>query len=322
MATAENESAWSTTAASNNSADSSVNWTEGQDPGTVNNSARSMMAARAKARLDQGGSLVAGGTSTALTVTTNQVLSSGHITNGLRLAVRTASAATGAATIAIDGLTAVTLKKNDGTAIVSGDWASGAILDLVYSSAATAFLVTNIGAALTISGLTEDTSPDLAADFIAAYDTSGAANSKIKPKNLFPSKQSSFRAYKSASQTVSSTAETTVTFDTEAFDQGSNFTGNAWTPPAGTCVLNLRVDISNLQNAAPIIVRIKKDATEIARGVAAPRNQDEEFTVTVDLVDQCNGTNAYTATVDSDADASYTVTGAQPYYTSFQGHMI
>ena len=39
---------WSQTAASNDTADSSINWLENQAPSTLNNSARAMMAALAK----------------------------------------------------------------------------------------------------------------------------------------------------------------------------------------------------------------------------------------------------------------------------------
>ena len=48
MATDLNVWAWSVTPADNATADASINWAEGQDPATVNNSARGMMAAIAK----------------------------------------------------------------------------------------------------------------------------------------------------------------------------------------------------------------------------------------------------------------------------------
>ena len=46
--------AWSTTAATNSSADSNINWAEGQAPSTVNDSARAMMAAVATWLRDKG----------------------------------------------------------------------------------------------------------------------------------------------------------------------------------------------------------------------------------------------------------------------------
>jgi microcystin-dependent protein len=60
---------WSQTPASNATADSSINWQEGQAPSSVNDSARAMMASIAKHRDDIAGAIVTGGTSTAYTVT-------------------------------------------------------------------------------------------------------------------------------------------------------------------------------------------------------------------------------------------------------------
>jgi hypothetical protein len=146
MGNALNVQAWSTTAATNDGADSTIGTVANtSSPTSVDDWVRGIMAAIAKYADDTGGALVAGGSATALTVTTGQALSSGHIANGLRLCVRTGSAATGAATIAVDGLTAVDIKKNNGaSAIVAGDWASGDILDLVYSSTASAFIAANL----------------------------------------------------------------------------------------------------------------------------------------------------------------------------------
>ncbi len=148
MGTTENESAWSTTAASNNSADAGINWTEGQDPATVNNSARGMMAARAKTRLDQGGSLAAGGTANALTVTTNQILSSGHVAAGQRLLIRaTADNTSATVTFAPDSLTAANIKCADGSALRVGSIKSGMPLDLVYNSGSSEWRCANIAPA-------------------------------------------------------------------------------------------------------------------------------------------------------------------------------
>ena len=59
---------WSQTAASNATADPSINWQEGQAPSSVNDSARAMMASVAKHRDDIAGAIVTGGTATAYTV--------------------------------------------------------------------------------------------------------------------------------------------------------------------------------------------------------------------------------------------------------------
>src|SRR4051812_29663251 len=64
---------WSKTADNNQTADNTINWQEGQLPSTVNNSARSMMARAAEWRDDISGTLTTGGTSSAYTITSNQV---------------------------------------------------------------------------------------------------------------------------------------------------------------------------------------------------------------------------------------------------------
>src|ERR1700681_3039018 len=60
---------WSQTSSSNATADSNINWAEGQAPSSVNDSARAMMAALAKYRDDIAGAIVTTGTSTAYAVT-------------------------------------------------------------------------------------------------------------------------------------------------------------------------------------------------------------------------------------------------------------
>jgi microcystin-dependent protein len=59
---------WSQAAASNATADSSINWQEGQAPSSVNDSGRAMMASVAKHRDDVAGAIITGGTANAYTV--------------------------------------------------------------------------------------------------------------------------------------------------------------------------------------------------------------------------------------------------------------
>src|SRR3954463_14337918 len=85
---------WSRTAASNSTADASINWAEGMAPSAVNDSARAMMASAAAFRDDIAGAIVTGGTSTAYTVTSYQIFDTlahmdkmviaftPHVTNG------------------------------------------------------------------------------------------------------------------------------------------------------------------------------------------------------------------------------------------------
>lgn len=67
---------WSQAASADATADSTVNWAEGQSPSSVNDSARAMMAAIAKYRDDVAGAIVTTGTGTAYAVNTYQVFQS------------------------------------------------------------------------------------------------------------------------------------------------------------------------------------------------------------------------------------------------------
>lgn len=100
---------WSKTAATNATADATINWAEGQAPSSVNDSARAMMAAAAKYRDDTGGALTTAGGTTAYTLTTNQVLTA--LADGERLHVVMNATNTAASTLNVDGLGAKAIKK-------------------------------------------------------------------------------------------------------------------------------------------------------------------------------------------------------------------
>jgi len=99
---------WSKTAAANASADSNVNWAEGQAPSSINDSARAEMASVAKWRDDNNGTLGTGGSANAYTLTTNQTFAS--LTDGLTVVFIATFTNTGACTLNVDGLGAVPLR--------------------------------------------------------------------------------------------------------------------------------------------------------------------------------------------------------------------
>lgn len=100
---------WSKTAADNNDADTSINWSEGQTPGSVNNSARSEMAAIAKMRDDQGGQLTLAGTVPTYTLTTNQGLPA--LADGVRVHAVSHGTNLAASTLNVDSLGAKAIRK-------------------------------------------------------------------------------------------------------------------------------------------------------------------------------------------------------------------
>lgn len=262
MGTSQNIQAWTKQANTvSPQTDTDAPWTE--TTGTIpqlNNYGRSNMSAVKKYAEDIGGGLVAGGTATALTVTSNQVISSGHIANGLMFAIRTASAATGAATLAVDGLTATTIKKNDSSAIAAGDWASGALLLLYYSSTASAFIAANV-------------SPRMG-------------------------QRASFSVNKNSSnQTgIATNTDTLLTWGTEVYDNGSFFASSLWTPPAGLVAISAGAysTSANIDTGDDITISLYKNAASYKVG---NKSKSVAASTTISSLgtwqDSANGTDTY-----------------------------
>lgn len=136
---------WSQTAASNATADSTINWAEGQAPSTVNDSARAMMAAQAKWLADVNGTLTTAGSATAYTLSTNSVYDSlahmdgalisflPHITNNDNVV----------ATLAVDGLTAQPIWSVSAVTIDIGQLVANCPVMVRYSAADAAFSLIN-----------------------------------------------------------------------------------------------------------------------------------------------------------------------------------
>lgn len=117
---------WSKTPASNDVADTSINWLEGQAPSSVNDSARGMMAAVAKWRDDIAGFVIGTtGSGTAYSLTTNQVFAANN--NGNTVQFTPGLTNTGAVTLAVDGLTALPLRFLSGTDLPAGVLISGSL---------------------------------------------------------------------------------------------------------------------------------------------------------------------------------------------------
>jgi microcystin-dependent protein len=130
---------WSTTAANNDDCDATVNWREGQSPASVNNSARAMMAAVKKWFDDLSGNLVTAGSSTAYTLTTNQVFTA--LTDGIYVRCRLDETSGAAPTLNVDSLGAKPIQSVSGTAPASGVLLGGAIYTFTYDSSADAWIV-------------------------------------------------------------------------------------------------------------------------------------------------------------------------------------
>lgn len=123
---------WSQTPDSNDDIDGTINFQEGQSPGSLNGSSRAVMAAIAKWRDDMSGNLVTGGTATAYTLTTNQVFTA--LTDGIFVVCRMSATSGATPTLNVDGLGAKSIATVYGTALPTGALESGSIQTFTYDS--------------------------------------------------------------------------------------------------------------------------------------------------------------------------------------------
>src|SRR5258708_6597388 len=73
---------WSKTAATNNNADPTINWTAGMAPSGIDPSGRAMMAGLAQYRDDISGSITTGGTSTSYTFSSKELAGGNGLCGG------------------------------------------------------------------------------------------------------------------------------------------------------------------------------------------------------------------------------------------------
>ena len=132
---------WSQTAATNSTADSAVNWAEGQAPSSVNDSGRGMMASVAKWRDDISGTITTGGTSTAYTATTNQSFATAAAMSGALLCIIPHATSGATPTLAVDGLTARQINQSTGVAVATGALIVGTPYLVTYIHASTEFIL-------------------------------------------------------------------------------------------------------------------------------------------------------------------------------------
>lgn len=132
---------WSQTAASNASADATINWREGQAPSSINDSARALMASVASWRDDISGTLTTGGSSTAYTLSTNQFFDTLAHMDGAMVAFVPHATNTGTCTLNVDALGAKPLRSAPSTEIPSGTLVLGTPYVATYDNSASEWLL-------------------------------------------------------------------------------------------------------------------------------------------------------------------------------------
>src|SRR3954447_19623355 len=130
---------WSQMASADATADSTINWAEGQAPSSINDSARSMMAATAKYRDDIAGAIVTAGTSTAYTVSSYEVFDTLAHLNGQIIAFTPHATNAATVTLNVDSLGAKPLRTAPNTELLVGTIIQGTPYVALYNNADGAF---------------------------------------------------------------------------------------------------------------------------------------------------------------------------------------
>jgi microcystin-dependent protein len=125
---------WSRTATTNATADSTVNYAEGQAPSSLNDSARNAMASVAKYRDDIAGAIVTTGTSSAYIVGSYQVFDTLADMSGQVIAFTPHATNAGTCTLNVDSLGAKPLRSASGVEITAGTIIQGTPYTAVYNS--------------------------------------------------------------------------------------------------------------------------------------------------------------------------------------------
>jgi hypothetical protein len=164
---------WSVTAASNGTADSSINWQEGQPRASVNDSARSMMASHAKDRNLRGGRITTAGTANAQTFSSGMLTPYTTVPTGFNVTLLIGLTNTGATTLSMDGIAPAAVKNQRGADLQANELITGSLVNFLYDG--TYWRATN-GRDSTITGASLFLSKPVATNSCAIYGQLGALN--------------------------------------------------------------------------------------------------------------------------------------------------
>ena len=145
--------------ADNDDADSTINWSEGQNPSTVNNSARAVMARVSEFLSDLLTLKTTGGTGAAYTVTATQQPAS--LPNGFTVYLLPHATNTGTCTLNVNGLGAKPLRLTSAANAAAGDIVINKPIHATYYETGDEFLVDAANASGALTDIVGDTTPQL-----------------------------------------------------------------------------------------------------------------------------------------------------------------
>lgn len=143
---------WSLTADENDDADSGITWAEFQDPDTVNNSARTMMARVAALRNDLLPDVASTGSGNAYVVTADAAPAA--FDSDFVVYFRADKTNSAACTLKVNALGTKPLRAKSGAALTGGEIQAGTIVGAYYVAATDEFLIINSGHHVNVLGAT------------------------------------------------------------------------------------------------------------------------------------------------------------------------
>lgn len=208
-----------------------------------------------------------------------------------------------------------------GTWTASGTWTLPAVTFAgTITAAAANYSGTITFGTGTITALTEDTAPEIAADFLLTYDNSATAFKKVKPINL----SQGFSAHKNGTDQTGIVASTftKITFTTELFDVGSYYdaANSKWTPPAGIVLVTAGVASLGVVANASTYVILYKNGTRFRDSISVPGGTNTSNGLAV--IEQANGTDYYEIYIFTGSAGTATALGNPTSNSFFCGKIL
>lgn len=141
--------------------------------------------------------------------------------------------------------------------------------------------------------------------------------------NLYTTQRSAFRVTKGGvDQTgIADSVATLVTWSTEVYDVGSNFTSNTWTPPAGKVTQQVgMVTAGTIASGALIACEVFKNGSLFINSTNNSATGQGSCNSSFD--DIANGTDAYTIEIFQDVTAGTVTVSGNTVNTWWSGHWI
>lgn len=253
---------WSKTAATNATADSTINFAEGMAPSAVNDSCRAAMARVAEYRDDISGTITTGGTSTAYTVVSNQVFDSLAHLNGAMIAFIPHATNGATVTLNVDGLGAKALRSSPSVELLAGALVLGTVYVCTYVNADSAFYLQSFYGAATTTVQPQGYLTLTSATPIIAADVSAATAVYYTPYvgqtcPIYNGSSMVGQTFAEQTLTLVSNHLASTIYDVFAFMNSATFTigtGPAWnTSTAGSGARGTGAGTTELQRVSGIL---------------------------------------------------------------------